>query len=104
MEGVKSKLDVDALRSNTISMPYPHIKITDLNKCVPVVVSALDEGELPLVGTLNGVTKIVKKISNSALNIQKLIRVTDIEVAISSTDSREINTILDYMEVSLEWI
>lgn len=103
MDGVKSSLDVDALRSRTVSMPYPHFKIADLNKCVPIVVSALEEGDIPLLGTLNGNTKIVKRISNSAININKLLRVTALDFCRKEGDCVRISSILDYMEVSDYW-
>lgn len=104
MAEIKSKLDVDALRSRSVTTPYPHIKIiSELNFCVPAVVSALEDGECPLLGTLNGTTKIIKNISKSALNIHKLIRVTDIAIALSPDDIREIKSIEDYMEVALIW-
>lgn len=104
VDEVKSSLDPDALRSRTTKMPYPNIHIKDLNKCVPIVVNSLEEGSLPLLGTLNGVTKIIKKISESSYNINKLLRVTSLEVNINEGYSRNIETISDYMEVAMEWI
>lgn len=103
MGEVKTYLDVDSLRSRATSIPYPHINIVDLNKCVPVVVSALEEGDIPLLGTFKGTTKIVKSISNSALNIYKLIRVTEIEVVFNEEDVCPVSSVLDYMEVAQRW-
>jgi hypothetical protein len=104
MEEVKSKLNLEELRVRSTSIPYPHIKIGDLNKCVPLVITALEEGDIPLLGTLKGTTKIVKHISKSALNVSKLLRVTSISIAFSETDSSEVTSILDYMEVAQRWI
>lgn len=104
MTEVKKQLDVDALRSRAVTMPYPHISIVDLNKCVPLVISTLEEGDVPLLGTLNGVTKIVKKISKSSMNINKLIRVTELELAITEDDVNKVTDLLSYMEVAPRWI
>lgn len=103
MEGVKSYVDPEELRSKTVSTPYPHIKIKDLNRCVPLVVNALEEGDTPLLGTFKGTTKIIKSISNSAINISKLLRVTELDVVFSEDDSCEVSCVLDYMEVALRW-
>lgn len=104
MGEVKSKIDIDALRSRSTSIPYPHIRIDDLNKCVPLVVTALEEGDTPLLGTLKGTTKIVKHVSKSALNFSRLLRVTSLSIVFSETESYEITSILDYMEVAQKWI
>lgn len=104
MAEVKSHLDPDALRSRSTSMPYPHIRIDDLNKCVPLVITALEEGNIPLLGTLKGTTKIVKNISKSALNFSKLLRVTSLSIVFSETESSEVTNILDYMEAAQKWI
>lgn len=104
MGEVKSHLDPSALRSRSTTMPYPHIKIEDLNKCVPLVISALEEGDVPLLGTLKGNTKIVKHISKSALNFSKLLRVTSLSIVLNEAESSEVTSILDYMEVAQKWI
>lgn len=103
MGEVKSKLDVQSLRSRSTSMPYPHVRIEDLNKCVPVVINALEEGDIPLLGTLKGTTKIVKSISKSALNFSMLLRVTSLSIIFTETDESEITSIMDYMEVANKW-
>lgn len=104
MNEIKSTLDVDALRSRKTTTPYPHVKITDLNKCVPIVITALEEGDIPVLATLNGVTKVVKSISLSAFNFQKLLRVTSIEYCKSRTEVKRIKTIKDYIDVVSLWI
>lgn len=104
MEEIRRTLDPEALKSRATSMPYPHAFIRDINKCVPIVISALEEGDLPLVGTYKGATKIVKMISRTALNFHKLLRVTEVEMRFSQSDVSPVNDILDYMEVSQRWI
>lgn len=101
---VKNQLDVESLRSRSTTIPYPHIKIEDLNKWVPVVVSSLEKGDVPLLGTFKGVTKIVSYVSKSAVNFSKLLRVTSLSIALSETESTEITSVLDYMEVAQKWI
>lgn len=104
MEEIRSKLDVDALRSRKTSMPYPHVKLTELNRCIPVVISSLEKGDVPVLGTLNGVTKIVANMSKSALNINKLIKVSNISLVLSDYEEYLITNIVEYMEVANKWI
>ena len=104
MDGIKNKIDVDALRSRTIDRPYPNFHISKLNNTVPIVISSLEEGDVPLLGTLNGTTKILKRISNSAININRLLRVTEVEYHKDANNFRNMKSIEDYMEVALEWI
>lgn len=92
-------IDVDRLRDRPISTPFPHLVINDLNTCIPIVVSALESGNLPLVGTLNGKTKIVKRISESAYNALKLLQVTKLTWVASEADRVPINNIEDYLGV-----
>ena len=101
---IKSSIDVDKLRSRSVEMPYPHLTITDLNNCVPIVVSALEEGDLPLIGTHKGQTKIIKLISASALNINKLLKVTSLSYSKDKENSCDIKSVIDYMEVCSKWI
>lgn len=104
MEEISSKLDIEKIRSRETSMPYPHLFIEELSSCCAVVIQALDEGNVPLIATYKGTTKIVKKISNSVYNIDKLLRVTTLRCFDSKDSSIQISSVLDYMEVVNRWI
>lgn len=101
---IRSELDADKLRSREVEVSYPHIKINDFNKCIPLMISCLDDGNIPVLASLNGVTKIIKNMSNSAINFSKLLRVTDVTLYVSNNDSFVIKSIFDYMEVADKWI
>lgn len=104
MEEIVNHVDLGKIGATEVSTPYPHIKILDLNKWSAIVIKSLEEGDVPLVGTLKGVTKIVKRISKSAINIDKLIRVTSIQIAFSKEESVPIESTKDYLEEALKWI
>ena len=104
MYEVKSKLNIDEIKNKSISRPYPNLVIKDLNKCLPVIVSSLKEGDLSLLCTFKGVTKEIKKISNSAININYLLSITDLEFHKSPEEKVDITNITEYLEVAYEWI
>ncbi len=104
MEGIVNKFDPDIIRNRNTTKPYPNIIINDLNRCIPIVVSCLIEGDIPLLGTLNGTTKIIKKIDRSALNIEKLLRISSITVYLTEKEYYNVSNVKEYMEVCFKWI
>lgn len=101
---IKTHIDVDKLRSRSTSIPYPHIRIDELSNCIPLVVSILNDGDIPLLATLKGTTKIIKRISKSALTISKLLRVSSVTVYLSVKENYRVTDIVEYMEVLARWI
>jgi hypothetical protein len=104
MSEIRKFIDPDNFKSKSVSTPYPHIKIVELNIATKLVVDSLDEGDMPLLATYKGETKIIKSISNSAININRLLKVNDLDVVFSKDNIYNIQNILDYMEASKEWI
>lgn len=96
---IDSYLNPDNLRNKHVEINPPYFVINDLNNCVPIVVSSLEDGEIPLVGTHKGVTKVVKYISPSAFNVDWLTRVTTLTYVGKDNTSVNITTPREYLEV-----
>lgn len=69
-------INIEELTSRKTSESFPNIVITKPNENMPVVVRALEEGDMQLIIEYQGKRKVVAKISPSALNIDKLLRTT----------------------------
>lgn len=104
MSEVVNKIDLGKLTSKSDSLTYPYLEIMEMSNCIPLVVRALETGEIPLVGSLGETTKIVKKITLKSIEINKLLRVTNLKFHINSDEVRDIKNVNEYMEVLLEWI
>lgn len=71
-----SQIDISELTNRKTSAEYPSILITAPNETLPVVVRTLEKGDMQLIVELNGVRKVVSRISPSAYNVDKLLRTT----------------------------
>lgn len=103
MEKVESRIDISKVRSQTTKIPYPHIMLVHIDIYIPPIIHAMEEGPLPIIGTLKGVTKILSSTSTSAININKLLRVSPFDLVISPSEKYRINTVLEYIEVCTKW-
>lgn len=98
-------LDIQSFRSQKVQSKFPCVMLRNLNETTPLVVSMLEEGDLPLLAEYKGQKRIVKNISDSAYNIDKLIRTHGDLTYFESEDSvREIATVREYLEVIVGWI
>ena len=105
MAEILNKIDPEAVRSRATNVvPYPNIRLLELNKCVPLIVSTLETGDVALIGTLNGVTKILCKISLTLGNITKLLAVSKIMIQYDEEREKVIENPKDYLEVMYNWI
>lgn len=97
---MSEKMNVNDFSKRTTEVRYPFLKILTPNATVPLIVSVLEEGEVPLLLTLNGVSKVIKRISKSAYNIDKMLRTCgSLEYHRGEGDVVLINDIVDYLEV-----
>ena len=93
-----SQIDIKELTERKTQESFPNILITNPNEAVPVVVRTLEKGDMQLIMEYNGARKVVAKISRSALNVHKLIRVLNsVEYFIAPGSSITINEISDYL-------
>lgn len=98
------ELDVDKFRSRFVDMVYPCIRIDDLNDTTPLLVDFLESGEVPVMATYKGVSKVVCNISLSAYNIDKILRThNEVFFLKQPGDEVQIRNIQGYLEV-LSWI
>lgn len=97
---VVTELNVEEFSRKHTNIKYPNFILNNINETTPLVVSLLEEGEIPLIGIHNGVKKVVKYISNSAYNVDKILRTHGvITYVLSESDSKVIKRIQDYLEV-----
>lgn len=80
-------IDIEKLTERTASETFPNIVITMPNDNVPVVIKSLEEGDMQLIVEFQGKRKVVARISESALNIDKLIRTVGFVNYCSSKES-----------------
>lgn len=93
-------MNVEELTSHKVPRKYPNVKISNPNVTVPVVVQSLTPGDIQLFVELNGVEKVVKNVSPSALNMNNILRtVGQFTYNISSGVSITINNIEDYLKL-----
>lgn len=93
-------LDVENFGRQTVKVGYPYVEITRFNESLPVVVSSLSEGDMSLTAEYKGTVKIVKRISPSAFNIDKLIRTgQELEVHVSSEVAVIVKSVAEYLGV-----
>jgi len=85
---------------NTVKEQFPNVVLRSVNDTTPLVVKLLEKGELPLVGILGDIRKVVAYISPSAYNIEKLLRTHDDIVYNRDENTRvQIRSVVDYLEV-----
>ena len=101
---VITELNVEEFSRKHTNMKYPHFVLHNINQTTPLVVSLREEGEIPLIFIPNGVKKVVKYISSSALNVDKILRTHSVVTyMISENESKIIKKIQEYLEV-FTWI
>lgn len=84
-----------------VQMPYPNLEVAEINEAVTLVLSGLDKGDLPVVGTYEGRPYKVASIDKSAINIWKLVRVVSVTLNRSVTDSTVLRTSTDVVEADI---
>lgn len=87
------------ITNDRISMPYPHVEVLEPTDPLALVLGSMEEGELPVLCTINGSTRKIKAIRKSAITLLDLSRVTKLIYSISADNKRELKNIDDIMEV-----
>lgn len=91
-------IDIEKLTERTTSETFPNIIISNPNDSVPVIIKSLEEGDMQLIVEFQGKRKVVAKISESALNIDKLLRVVgSIIYCMSISERIEITDVATYL-------
>lgn len=93
-------MNVEELTASKTQRRFPNVKISNPNVTVPVIVQALEPGDVQLIVELNGKQKVVKTISPSAINMNNILRtVGSFTYAISTGIEVVVNNIEDYLKL-----
>lgn len=95
------ELDVQSFSKRYVNDEHPALIITKpSNACVPVLQNCLYHGNLPLIIERNGERKLIRRMSESAYNVQALLLVCSGILYVDKDDKEHIiNTVEDYLEV-----
>lgn len=97
---MSQKIDIYDFAKQTTGTTYPYVVVVEPNNTTPLIVGLLKEGDVPLVVEVNGKSKVVARMSNSAYNISRLLRTAGmLKYVTSENDSALITDIEDYLEV-----
>ena len=100
---VISKLDVDEFVHKKVQLQYPYFELVELNDLTSLVVQLLKEGDVPLLGTYNGNTMVVKRIDRTAHNVDKLLRTHGSLIYCEEEGkAKTIHTTVEYLE-AVRW-
>lgn len=93
-------LDPDEFSSSKTTLTYPSLHVNELFDTLPLITELLEEGSMPLTVVYEGRLMVIKRISASAYNIDKLLRCCgSLVYNKSSSEGVDIQSVLDYMEV-----
>lgn len=93
-------MNIQELTTNRVSLGYPNIVIMRPNQTLPVTIQSLESGPIQLIMEFKGQRKVVKSISPSAFNIDKLLRTLgSITYNLDSAISKEIYSVEEYMRL-----
>lgn len=74
---------------------YPYLELTNVTDVLPVVLPLLREGDCPLHATFEGVERKLCNILLSAIEIQRLLIVSELVYHKSATDCISIKSVSD---------
>jgi hypothetical protein len=93
-----SQIDIKELTERRTSEVFPNVVILTPNDTLPVVIRTLEKGDMQLIVEFKGQRKVVANISQSAVNISRLIRtVGTISYHKSAEDVYEVGDISTYL-------
>lgn len=102
---MECRIDYQSLNENTASpkvgRKYPYLSISTVSDALRVIIPILEEGDLPVLCEYNGVTRRLACIDSSALNIQKLLKVTPLTYVTAPDKSIELHTGQDILEAGI---
>lgn len=96
-----TKVDPREFSSSKITIKKaPIIELPYLHETTKVICEALEKGEIPVIGELDGERKVLCQISESAYNIIKLLTIYD-EIFYTNDAGNKftIRKVVEYLEV-----
>lgn len=93
-------MNIQQMTTNSVNLGYPNIVVSRPNLTLPVIIQSLEEGSVQLIMEYKGQRKVVKSISPSAFNIDKLLRtVGNFTYNVDAVIKQEIYSVADYMRL-----
>lgn len=83
----------------TVGMTYPHLRINALSDVIPILVSNLSEGVLPIYVMRDGTLLEIGTFDESPLNLKALIDIVKPEYHSSGEERVQLKEVKEYMEV-----
>ena len=100
MSSVVTKIDFSP---KIIKEEFPNIVIADANDTTPLVAGLLEKGTMALICAVDKKRKVVGHISESAYNIDRILRTHgDVTLNQSVSNRVRIHSVREYMEV-MDW-
>lgn len=89
------------IANDSISMPYPHLMMSDVDSALALVLPDIPTGDLPVLCEHKGIIRQVGSIRRSAIEINKLHRIGTVSYVADKGITVPIHCIEDIMEVLL---
>ena len=103
MSNIVNRFDDNSAYKIT-SVEYPHILIEDTTEALAVLVSCLEDGDIPLYIEFNGTThRLDKTISKSPLNLSKILKVYPMTIYVSKDELYKVTNTSELMDLGLWW-
>lgn len=97
-------VDVEGLTHKSVTLRYPYIEITNINDTTPLILSVLEKGDITVIGEYKGQRRVLGSISDSAYNMDKILRTHETFNYVEKDCVTEIDSIRKYLEVLSGWM
>lgn len=86
------------IASDTISMPYPHLRLLEPSDAVALVLPSMESGDLPVICEYEGITRKLGNVRYSALSLATLVKISKLELWKNEATKVVINCVDDVLE------
>ena len=101
MNSILTSLDANFSNAE-VAMQYPCIEVVTNNTApLPLMVELLEAGDVPLLFEQNGVTYELARVSDSPINLHKLLQVYPFKYYVGPNQCMEIKTTTELLEAKL---
>lgn len=97
------KVNPELLRSSQVDVKYPAIKILQYDSLLPTIIGLLEKGNTDLIADRENKSYVIGSIDLSPLNISKILRYYPLRVFKSSSEYRDIESVLEYLNWEGLW-
>lgn len=83
---------------------YPHILLEETTDALAILVSCLEDGDVPLYIKYKGtIYRLDKKINKSPLNLSKILKVYPMTICITKDEMYRVTNTLELMDLEVLW-